>query len=435
MYMDFFEDYIADAKLEMYRYFVEAAIAFDEAEDSSMEGKPGVYKINYYMRDHLQTPFITKVLAKSKSRDTIIENVGRFIDTHSSQLGTSGPVYSFKFDEPEVKFLYDLFAITGDQIIKIFNDMVQETYYGKIAKFIDGWVKNSPHKVLITAVLIDALQNGYEDIVTCCEYMWAFSEYPLIYHHFWKTGVKEDVMDYTIEHLGSKYKVKKVNNLRGLLKYDAHSSVEFMSDRLKAGVDHAYADLMNRMRSQINNTFRNIANAYYDNDKNNATQHNRSSQFDDGTLADQEGFTTNVAQVVDRTVSKFTSGGINASIVRVVADASSVDKDNLSGYINQIMSSKDNKIAKILENIITAYFVKFPTSAGVNTNEFINFGLSLYRSISTSKDPMYQEIRGILDHWMFNIIDIKQYYQREGTIINYTRAIFNYLIFMINHYN
>lgn len=434
MYMDYFEEYVHDATAEMYQYFIENGIPIEDDDDEE-GGKPGVYKVNYYLRDHIQVPYVSAKLAKSKIQDAIIDFTGAYLDKHSTHLSTSGPVHFFTFGDEETSFLYNTFGITGDEIIKIFREMIQETYYGKLSKFIEGWVVNAPHKILLTAILIEAIQKGYEDIVTCCEYLWAFCEYPLVYRTFWQTGVKEDVMNYTIEHLGSKYKVKKVNNLQGLLKYDAHSSVSAVEDRLKNGVDNAYADFMQRMRNQIKNTFKNIAIAYYANDEANATQHNNVSQFDDGTLADQEGHATNVAQTVDATVNKFSGGGINNAIARIAADGSQVDKDNLVGYIGQINSTKNNKLYKLVEDIITVYFNKNPISTSVGDADFVNFGLSLFKSIATSKDPMYHEIRQILDYWMYEIINIKQFYQREGTVTAYTRAIFNYIIMMINYYN
>lgn len=434
MYMDFFEEYIQEATAEMYQYFIENGIPFTEDTDEE-GGKPGVYKVNYYLRDHIQIPYVSEKLAKSKIQDAIIDFTGTYLDDHSTELSTSGPVHFFTFGDNETSFLYETFGTNSDFIIKTFKEMIQETYYGKLSKFIEGWVVNAPHKILLTAILIEAIQKGYEDIVTCCEYLWAFCEYPLVYRTFWTTGVKEDVMNYTIEHLGSKYKVKKVNNLQGLLKYDAHSSVSAIEDRLKKGVDNAYVDFMQRMRNQLKNTFKNIANAYYEADKANATQHNNVSQFDDGSLADQEGHGTNVAQVVDSTVNKFSSGGINNSIAKIAADGAKVDKDNLVGYLNQINSTKNNRLYKIIENIITAYFNRNPVSTSVGDAEFVNFGLSLFKSIATSKDPLYHEIRQILDYWMYNIINIKQFYQRDGTITGYTRAIFNYLIMMISYYN
>ena len=36
---------------------------------------------------------------------------------------------------------------------------------------------------------------------------------------------------------------------------------------------------------------------------------------------------------------------------------------------------------------------------------------------------------------MNDIIQIQNYYKGPGTIINYTRAIYNYIVIMIVHYN
>lgn len=430
LYEFYMQDYMIEAIKEMKECLGELS------EEYLLEAsKEGVYKENYYLRDNLQIPYISSTLAKRKTRDALVAFTGKFLDDHYMQLSTSGPVHIFMFGNKETSFLYELFGVNANQLFEMYNNMINEAFYGKISAFITGWIRNAPHKILLTAILIEALQKDYQDIIECCEYLWAFTEYPLVYRIYWKTGVKEDLMTYTIEHLGSKFKVKKVANLQALLKYDSHSSVAFMTEKLKTGADNTYTDLCQRMRSQINNTFKNISKAYYDNDKLNATHHNTTTTFDDGTLADQEGHITNIAQSVDKTVSKFATGDINISIARIVADGSSVDKDNLIGYLNQIVSAKNNRLPKIVENIITVYFNRNPTDTSLNSSEFLNFGIAMYRSIGTSKDPMYQEVKAILAMWMNDIINIRQYYNREATIISYTRAIFNYIIFMINHYN
>lgn len=431
LYLEYMYDYIESLSDE----------GFDELDEYLLEaldkGKEGIYKENYYMRDHLQIPYITKVLSKPENREKIIEFTGKIMDEHVTELSTSGPVYSFTFGTKEAAPLLEIFNITNQEIIDIFDQMVVETYYGKVAQFVTTWVHNSPHKILITAILIDALQHGYDDIVECCEYLWAFSEYALIYRIFWKppVNVKEDVMNYTIEHLGTKFQVKKVKNIKELLKYDAHSSVTKHKEKLIRGVDNAYHDLMLRMRSQIKGKFRNISNAYFQNIKTNASQHMKKSQFDDGTLSDQEGHTTIIAQTVDNTISRMATGGVNNAIARVTAEGSAVDKDNLVSYLNQIQSSRNNGLPKFIETLITAYFVKYPTSTTIGDGEFTNFALALYRSIAISKDGLYMTLRQILDHWMYNIIDIKSSYSSSNTVISYTRAIYNYMVLMINHYN
>lgn len=419
----------------MYDLFMEEYIEEFEEIYKFTEDREGVYKTNYYLRDHLQIPYVSKTLEKRRVKDELIEFVGSILDANSNKLSTSGPVHIITFGDKETDVLYKLFGVNAQVILEMYESMIKESFYGKISKFITGWVRNAPHKILVTCILIEALQKGYDDIVECCEYIWAFCEYPIIYRRFFKTGVKEDVMNYTIEHLGSKFTIKKVANFQAMLKYDAHSSVNSKREALLTGADNSYTDFMRRIRNQFNNRFKNIARAYFDNDEANASQHNRVSQFDDGSLTDQEGSTTNVAQVVDTTINKFTSGGINNSMVRIAADGSNVDKDNLLGFINQINTTKNNHIEKLIENIITAYFSKNPTNTSIGSGEFLNFGLALYRSISTSKNNIYQEIKQILNFWMDDVINIRQFYTNSGTIIGYTRAIFNYMILMINYYN
>ena len=232
--MDYMNEYRPD---ELQHMEIEEEAEINDYELINEEGKDPVYKENYYMMNNLQKPLISPVLATQRGRDTIIDFTGKFMDEHAYQLSTAGPVHIFTFANKETSVLYDLFNTNADQMLEFYNKMIEETYFGKISAFITGWIKNAPHKILLTAMTIDAVQNEYEDILTCCEYLWAFTEYPIVYREFWKTGVKEDVMNYTIEHLGSKYKIKQMKNLKELLKYDATKSVESEMDDLRRGVD------------------------------------------------------------------------------------------------------------------------------------------------------------------------------------------------------
>ena len=437
LYQKFFRSFIEESDPDLYEKMSDlfGEEFTDDLEEFDEEGNDKVYKENYYLREHLQAPHVTPVLEKRKNRDAVIDFTGRFIDEHSTQLSTSGPVYNFMFGKKETDFLYTLFNTTKEEVLEMYNNMINETYYGKISKFITGWVNHAPHKLLLGAMLIDAAQHDYRDIIECCAYLWAFAEYPILYSTFWKTGVKEEVMNYTIEHLGSKFKVKQVKNLKELLKYDTTRAIGLFTSKLKVGADNVYIDIMRSIRTRMNNKFRNISNAYYKNVENNAAMHKSAGQFADGEIVDQEGYSTVIARSVEQTLSKFSNKEINASIARIAADNSKVDKDNLIGYITQIYASSGNRIPKFVECVITSYFDKNPASTSLGSGEFLNFGLALYKSIGTSKNQLYKQLREILDLWMFDIIDIRAQYQREATVINYTKAVFNYMIMMINHYN
>ena len=402
---------------------------YEEGEETS-----SVYKLNYYFRDHLQLPLVSSQLAKARVKDGLIELTGDYMDKHAKALSAAGPVYQMTFGAAETKVLYDLFGVTAEILVDMYNEVVKETYNGSISKFITGWVNNAPHKLLLIAILVDAIQNDYQDIIECVEYLWAFSEYPMLYKEFWKTGVKEDVMNYTIEHLGNKFKIKKMNNLQELLKYDATKPIQAYTEKLRSGYDHVYIDILYRLRNQFRSTLRKIANEYYKNDAENATQHNNQAVFDDGQIADSEGITANIGQIVDRVLNKFAAKEINSSMVGIAAEANHVDKGNVKNFIAQIYAVKNNKLPVLVEDIIISYFKKFPGNSSLITQEFISFGLSLYKTIAASGDHTHQEIKTILDQWIYGIIDIRSMYNREPTIIDYRKAIYHYIVLMIAVY-
>lgn len=413
LYQALMEDYITEADKEMY------------LEASSVN--------SFYLKDNLQIPYVKDQLAKQSTRNKITEFTAKFIDNNAERLSTSGPVHIVTFMDKEINFFYDMFKITKSEVLAKFENMISIVYPGVTTFNI---LKKSPHKILLIAMLIDALQNDYEDVVECCRYIFGFIEYPIQYRNFWKLGVKEDVMIYTIEHLPSnKFKAKKLNNLLALLKYDVSSSIDFLSAKLKEGRDEVYVVFANRVRTQIRNTFVNIANLYYKNYENNANTNVTSTKLDDGNLAEQEGQNKIIASIIDRTYNKFISGEIDHEIIKMIAEATTTDRSNLEMFLNMIFTDKGNRLDKMIEDLVTYYFIIEPTASSVGTGEFLNFGLKLFRSLPTSKHELCVEIREILDMWMNKIIKIKNYYKGSTTISCYSRAIFNYIVFMINHYN
>ena len=417
----------------LHRYQDYMTEAEDKANEDMLSYMEAVSAKNtYYFRDNLQLKYISEILAIEKNREKIIDFTGEFINSHTDQLSTSGPVHMFTFGDKETKPLYEMFGVTKDQIIYFSKEMFKETY-DMSSPFIV--ILQAPHRILLTAILVEAIQKNYEDVITCCKYLHAFAEYPFSFRRQWKLGVKEDVMNYTIEHLPNKFKIKKMNNLLELLHYDMDTVFSLCNERLKTGLDFQYVDFIQRCINQMKATFKKIASEYYNNHEKNASQHSKAGKLDDGSLADQEGHTSNISSVVENTFNRFLSNGLNAQIAGLTAEGNQVDKSTMIGYLNQIYTSKNNRLYKFIEDVITSYLSRNPTNTSLGSGEFFNFGLTLYRSIGTSKDPMYMEIRAILNLWMFEIVNIENYYQNKGTIINYTRAIFNYFIMMINHHN
>jgi len=177
------KEYVNEAHREMCKYknteYVEESVDDELFEENNKEG---VYKVNFYLRDHLQIPYVRKVLTNPNTKDQIIDFVGRYIDQHQDQLSTMGPIYKFSFNVKESEWLYNLFGISKEELLEIYHNMINETYYGKISKFFNGWIEHAPYKLLLASILVEASEKDDKDLIECIEYMYAFSEYAIIYY-------------------------------------------------------------------------------------------------------------------------------------------------------------------------------------------------------------------------------------------------------------
>lgn len=422
-----------------YKDFMEADdndFLINDEEETPEDDKPSG-NLTYYLRDHVQIPIVREKLKQQSVKNQIISWVGKFLDENATKLATTGPVYIIPFLDDKANFFYILFDTTRDEITTHMNAMKGVAFTDPI-KDKDALinVKNSPHKILFTAILIEALQNNYEDIIECCRFLFAFTDYAIIYRSYWRFGVKEEVMNYTIENLPSnKFLAKKLNNILELLKYQSNKALECYTKRLMTGADRYYIDFTGGVRTRINNTFRNIAHFYYDNNDNNLAQIVQKTHYDDGKLVEMEGQHQIISAAVEKSLNGFMTKEVEQKIVRVISQGGELDPGTLTTFLNQIINDKRNKLERFVESLITAFFQAKPIATTVNSAEFVNFGIGLYRSISTSKKELYMDLKNILNFWINDIIDIKKYFKGSTTISNYSRGIFNYIVLMINHYN
>ena len=192
-------------------------------------------------------------------------------------------------------------------------------------------------------------------------------------------------------------------------------------------------DFLYRARNQLKATIKKIAKVYFDNIQNNGTLVAQSGIDANGNVTNVDGQYSNTSAVIDKIYAKMQANFIHKAFVKFNAEANSVNKDLLETYLNKIYSDQNNKLHKFIENVVIGYFRKTGNTE-IISGEFISYGLALYRSIASSKDELYIELRTIVDYWMNDIIHITDSYSNKGTIINYTRGVFNYMIWMMNYY-
>src|SRR5699024_12195677 len=123
-YHDFMQSYLEE--LDPSRKIIEE---IEEATDKSK-----VYKENFIFRDNLQLKKITPVLKTGEGRDKLVDFTAAFIDANATALAKSGPIMMIRFTDNDCNKLYDMFNTSKDEVMTLFNQVIQDTYYGKLSK-------------------------------------------------------------------------------------------------------------------------------------------------------------------------------------------------------------------------------------------------------------------------------------------------------------
>lgn len=395
--------------------------------------RPKVVKYErYYLEDNLM-PKINQAFKHPKVIDGIIDATVKFITDNQDKLLTSGPVHIVPFLQKDAKILYDTVGMTEEELTTMIEHVKSEVFsYNFPMETI------RPHQFIIIGMLIWGLRHANEDLIESCKYLISLSDYPFIYRKYWKRGVREDIMNYTVEHLGNKSHLRRLGNLLAWLLYHSTVCVGGWKEKLSADrvQDLCFIDFINRVYSQINSAFRKISNSYYENWEKNATEHTPQNITDDGTIITQDNLGSRVATITEATITKFRTNDINRANALNAAERRKVGPDKLVGLLTTIIADKTNRLFRFVESTLLLFISSNPIDDKVGSGAFLTFGLKLYPSLSTSKVPLRQEIDSILDHWVYNILELdKVYTTREASVIGYRRAIYDYMIMMINYYN
>lgn len=391
---------------------------------------------SYFMKEQLVDKLRKKMNQTNINR--VLDTAAKFIDSHSRELTTAGPMYGFTFYPKDVEALYDIVGHTPESLVELTKEMINNHAYegdGIWSEYRINLLISANHGVLITAFLIWATLEGNADVIDACLYMMSFVYYPMLFRKYWEYGVNEAVMEYTIEHLTSKSIIKRHSTLLTFIKYQANGSYRNYYENMVKQLDTSYADFNYGVWSRINAALKKISSSYYDNFNKNAAIIQNQDKNDDGELTDNESISSTVSTIAENTYTKFITSGVNERWAAIAAEATKASKDRLIGYINKVMLDKRNELDKLIENIIMLYYQNNPGNPKVGSRSFLAYALSLYRSIGTSKDQLKREISKILDIWVYDILEVDREYPREATIIAFRRSLFNYVVLMIHQYN
>ena len=344
-------------------------------------------------------------------------------------MSTIGPSVRPIFSTTNINKFIRTVGLTMPEI----RDAINKTKKNKSVKY---WYKLD-NEIIIANILATRYFeiNGNDEYVKLCIGFMIFERYPSLHHKYYKhlgRSTDPNIMEYTINNMSNKFKIKQSASLWQALMEIATASYEHFKKAVIAGTDSGICDYALRMQTSLNSFMRKISNEYHDNWTEGNTTKVETEIFDDDNYYEADSNSFAVDKITNKVVSHLVVNGPDMKLVDIAAKMNSVSVNQLRSYTQTMITEKQRDDIKIItECILSLYLLSDEPHQlkSVGTNDFLLYCLQLYKKSNTiNKDII--KIKTILDRWLVEL-GILNKTSRDATINGFRKALYVFFVLTI----
>lgn len=372
-------------------------------------------------------PVVEKSLNDPKNISKYRRIIGEFIDKNHEILSDIGPTKMMYFTDYEKNQLYNLLGI-DQKIIKQAKSKSRDIKS-------TGLNVADPYKFLMSMIIrYFSIQNN-EQLTRMSVFYLGCSFYPTLFTKYWKFTPSRKVMEYTINNLSNKYKIKQFGNLMRTLEDISYGAYLLYKDMLITGNDKDIVQFILSLKTRLNSFFKQIANEWYKNYENGNYIDSEFESNDAENFREADSSIYTINRLVENISIKLIVNGPPVKLITLVANNNQVSVNELRNYImSMIVNDNMNEIKTVIESILMLYlYDERNSSKEINSNKFLLYCLDTYKRSNTSNKNIIT-IKKVLDSWLERL-DIYKKTQRIATINSFRRALYMFFVMSIQYYN
>ena len=369
-------------------------------------------------------PMVEKGLSKKENVELIKKSVGEYIDRNNDKLTTSGPLYRTIFSDSDSNKLYEATQLDPN-LVKV--------TIKKSSNIQSHWkIMAEPFNTASVLAIRYFTVKKNEDMANVVLMYLALSMYPSLHFKYFKHEPNEQVMNYTINNLSNKFKIKQSGTLFAAIMDTVHGSYKLHKDRIEKGTDKDFVDFTMDVKTRLNSFMKNIANEFYANKDQNLYLNSDSDSFEEDNYHEADSNTYAIERLTNKVTLELVVNGPSMKLVSIAAKWSQVSISELRNYLTtMVVSDNREEIRKVVESILFLYlFNDQNTVDGISdSNRFLVYCLDTYKKSNTTDENIIK-IKKILDRWLEDLGTYKKT-QRLATINNFRRALFMFFVMSI----
>nr|DAX34831.1 MAG TPA: hypothetical protein [Caudoviricetes sp.] len=370
-------------------------------------------------------PKVEQAFTSKETQRKFSAIVASYVDRNVTRLSTAGPSKRTLFSDMERNKVYDLIDFDP----KICKAIVKQSNYIKAS-----WkIVNDPFNLVMMMILRYAKLNKLDQINQLAVTYLTLSMYPSLHYKYFKFEPNEAIMQYTINNLSNKFKVKQVGNILQALVDTTALADKTYDKNIRHANDKELTDYINAYKTRLNSLIKKIRDAFEKDYRSGNYMNTERDNEDENDFKTSDSNSLLIQRIVDQVVLKLSVNGPDSRIVDISAKMNQVSVNETRNTLNQLTQNKDESvnIRALCESILYLYLFNGENHVNdLNGSKFLTFCLAVYKKSNTNDENVIK-VKSILDTWIEKYSETYRKTQRVATLNNFRRALYTFFVFTL----
>lgn len=370
-------------------------------------------------------PKVEQAFTSKETQRKFSAIVASYVDRNVNRLSTAGPSKRTLFSDMERNKVYDLIDFDP----KLCKAIVKQSNYIKAS-----WkIVNDPFNLVMMMILRYAKLNKLDQINQLAVTYLTLSMYPSLHYKYFKFEPNEAIMQYTINNLSNKFKVKQVGNILQALVDTTALADKTYDKNIRHANDKELTDYINAYKTRLNSLIKKIRDAFEKDYRSGNYMNTERDNEDENDFKTSDSNSLLIQRIVDQVVLKLSVNGPDSHIVDISAKMNQVSVNETRNTLNQLTQNKDESvnIRALCESILYLYLFNGENHVNdLNGSKFLTFCLAVYKKSNTNDENVIK-VKSILDTWIEKYSETYRKTQRVATLNNFRRALYTFFVFTL----
>ena len=370
-------------------------------------------------------PKVEQAFTSKETQRKFSAIVASYVDRNVNRLSTAGPSKRTLFSDMERNKVYDLIDFDP----KVCKAIVKQSNYIKAS-----WkIVNDPFNLVMMMILRYAKLNQLDQINQLAVTYLTLSMYPSLHYKYFKFEPNEAIMQYTINNLSNKFKVKQVGNILQALVDTTALADKTYDKNIRHANDKELTDYINAYKTRLNSLIKKIRDAFEKDYRIGNYMNTERDNEDENDFKTSDSNSLLIQRIVDQVVLKLSVNGPDSRIVDISAKMNQVSVNETRNTLNQLTQNKDESIniRALCESILYLYLFNGENHVNdLNGSKFLTFCLAVYKKSNTNDENVIK-VKSILDTWIEKYSETYRKTQRVATLNNFRRALYTFFVFTL----